>query len=208
MSRRWVAAIAAVVVVVAAAVLLTRDWVESAAVVPPANTSHPASSPPPATPASTPSTAPTPKPSASRPPATPPTRATGAPRLAWAAFLARVNEDRATVGALNAALQTAAQAQDPVAVRRAAVDILDFVDSERDWLRDNPPADCYADAHASAGAMLDAYGTAADAFVTWAQTGGGIAGLGALSAAVDAAQTASDALTTFGQVLGATACPA
>ena len=86
--------------------------------------------------------------------------------------------------------------------------ILDFVDTERDWLREHPPADCYAAAHASAGAMLDAYGAAADAFIDWAETGGGFAGLGALGNAVDAAQTASTPLTTFGQALEATTCPA
>ena len=132
-----------------------------------------------------------------RPPpaATPPPRASGPPRLAYAAFLRRVNDDRATVERLNGALSTAAQAQDPAAVRHAAVDILDFVDAERDWLRDHPPADCYAAAHASAGAMLDAYGAAADAFIAWAETGGGFAGLSALGKALDAAQAASDALT-------------
>lgn len=119
-----------------------------------------------------------------------------------------MNADRATVQTLNGALSAAAQAQDPAAVRHAAVDILDFVDTERDWLRENPPADCYAAAHVSAGAMLDAYGAAADAFIAWAQTGGGLAGLGALGKAVDAAQVASDALTTFGQALEATTCPA
>jgi hypothetical protein len=139
---------------------------------------------------------------------TPAPRASGPPRLAYAAFLRRVNDDRARVETLNAALSSAAQAQDPAAVRRAAVDILDFVDTERDWLRENPPADCYAAAHASAGAMLDAYGSAADAFIAWAQTGGGLAGIGALSNAIDAAQAASDALTSFGQTVEATTCPA
>src|SRR6478752_612121 len=145
----------------------------------------------------------TPAPVATRAP-----RASGPPRLAYAAFLRRVNDDRATVGTLNGALSTAAQAQDPAAVQRAAVDILYFVDTEHGWLRDNPPADCYAAAHASAGTMLDAYGAAADAFIAWAQTGGGFAGLGALGKAVDAAQTASDALTAFGHALEATTCPA
>ena len=56
--------------------------------------------------------------------------------------------------------------------------------------------------------MLDAYGAAADAFITWAETGGGFAGLGALGKAVDAAQAASDALTAFGQAIDATRCPA
>ncbi|MFL5675378.1 MAG: hypothetical protein ACJ779_10250 [Chloroflexota bacterium] len=138
----------------------------------------------------------------------PPARASGPAGAAYAAFLRRVNDDRATVERLNAALSSGAQAQDPAAVKAAAVDILDFVDSERDWLRENPPAACYADAHASAGAMLDSYGAAADAFIAWAGTGGGLAGLGALGKAVDAAQTASDALTTFGHSLETTSCPA
>ena len=134
-------------------------------------------------------------------------RATGDSRLAYAAFLLRVNDDRTTVDRLNAALSTAANAQDPDAVRRASVDILDFVDVERDWLGGHPPADCYAAAHASAGAMLDAYGTAADRAIDWSATGGGIAGLGALGRALEAGQTAADALTAFGHTLEATTCP-
>ena len=135
-------------------------------------------------------------------------RATGAPRLAYAEFLLRVNDDRTTVQRLNAALSTAAQAQDPKAVRTAAVAILDFIDGERDWLRQHPPADCYAAAHAAAGAMLDAYGTAADAFIHWADTGGGLAGLAAFGDALDAAQTAGTALDAFGHSLETTTCPA
>jgi len=141
-------------------------------------------------------------------PATAPPRTSAAPRLAYAAFLKRVNGDRATVDRLNANLSTAVQAQDPAAARPAAVAILDFTDQERDWLRDNPPADCYAAAHASAGAMLDAYAAAANGFITWADAGGGLAGLAALGDAVDLAQKAADALTAFGQALDATSCPA
>ena len=63
-------------------------------------------------------------------------------------------------------------------------------------------------AHAAAGAMLDAYGTAADAFIHWADTGGGLAGLAALGDALDAAQTASTALDAFGRTLETTTCPA
>jgi hypothetical protein len=118
-----------------------------------------------------------------------------------------VNDDRATVAGLNRSLSTAADAQDPPAVRSAAVEILDFVDIERDWLRAHPPAECYAAAHASATAMLDAYGTAADRFVDWSATGGGLAGLGALGRAVDAARAAGEALAAFGTVLEATRCP-
>jgi hypothetical protein len=163
-----------------------------------------ATAPPLPTPARTP---PPPKP-VQTPAETVAPRATGDPRLAYAAFLLRVNDDRTTVQRLNAALSTAAQAQDPKAVRTAAVAILDFIDGERDWLRQHPPADCFADAHAAAGAMLDAYGRAADAFIHWADTGGGLGGLAALGDALDAAQTAGTALDTFGRTLETTTCPA
>lgn len=159
--------------------------------------------PPTATPSPSASATATPTPG----PATPAPRTSAAPRLAYAAFLRRVNDDRATVDRLNAHLSTAVQAQDAAATRPAAVAILDFVDQERDWLRDNPPADCYAAAHQGAGAMLDAYGTAADAFIKWADTGGGLAGLAALGDAVDLAQTAAAASTAFGGTLDATRCP-
>ena len=129
----------------------------------------------------TPSSAPTARPTPPRTAApTAPPRATGDPRLAYAEFLLRVNDDRATVERLNRALATAADAQDPKTVTTAAVAILDFVDGERDWLREHPPADCYAEAHAAANTMLEAYGSAADKFVTWAAAGGGFAGLTAL----------------------------
>ena len=140
-----------------------------------------------------------PSPPATSRPATAPPRATGDPRLAYAEFLLRVNDDRTTVEQLNQDLTTAAQAQNAGAVHAAAVAILDFADGERDWLREHPPADCYAAAHAAATAMLDAYAAAADRFIQWAATGGGLAGLPALGDALDAAQVATDALTAFGR---------
>ena len=157
-------------------------------------------------PTATASAAPPATPAAPAPSKAPP-RASGPPRLAWAEFLARLNEDRSTVEGLNAALTTAAQAQDPDAVKAASVDILDFVDVERDWLRDHPPADCYAEAHGAAAAMLDAYGTAADRFIDWTATGGGLGGLPALGDAVAAADTARAAFETFVAALEGTTCP-
>jgi len=142
------------------------------------------------------------------PAATRPASASGAPRLGYAEFLLRVNDDRSTVDRLNRALSAAVDTQDPDAVRRAAVDILDFVDAERDWLRAHPPAECYTAAQASATAMLDAYGAAADQFVAWSASGGGLEGLGALGRAVDAASAAGDALASFGKVLEVTSCRA
>jgi hypothetical protein len=51
--------------------------------------------------------------------------------------------------------------------------------------------------------MLEAYCTAADAFIKWADTGSGLAGLAALGDAVDLAQTAASASTAFGGTLDA-----
>jgi hypothetical protein len=139
--------------------------------------------------------------------ATPPPRTSEKPALAYAAFLKRVSDDRATVERLNQDLSPAVQAQDLAVTRTASVAILDFVDGEHDWLRDHPPADCYAAAHAAAGAMLDAYGMAADAFIKWADTGGGLDGLVALGDAVQFAQDAADSLTAFSTTLDDTVCP-
>jgi hypothetical protein len=139
--------------------------------------------------------------------ATAPPRTSEKPAVAYAAFLRRVNDDRATVERLNQDLSPAVQAQDVVATRTASVAILDFVDGEHDWLRDHPPADCYAAAHAAAGAMLDAYGKAADGFIKWADTGGRLDGLVALGDAVQFAQDAADSLTAFSTTLDDTVCP-
>jgi hypothetical protein len=118
-----------------------------------------------------------------------------------------VNGDRTTVDRLNTAVSVAAEAQDTDAVRRAALDILDFVEVERNWLHDHPPAECYATAHAAASAMLEAYGSAAERFIDWATAGGGLDGLLALGEALDAAQVATDSLTSFGRELEGTTCP-
>ena len=90
---------------------------------------------------------------------------------------------------------------------RPSVDILAFVDSERDWLLAHPPAECYADAHDAAIAMLDAYGTAADRFIAWSDAAPGLESLAALALAAQAADVARDALAAFVQALEATTCP-
>ena len=215
--RAWLVLGGAAVVVVVALVALALPRGDprpslppnaSGGLIPAASVTAPLPTPTLSTP-STPQVSPSPAPTVTPTPprATPAPRTSAAPRLAYAAFLRRVNEDRATVERLNGDLSAAVQAQDPIATRPAAVAILDFVDQERDWLRDNPPADCYAAAHQGAGAMLDAYGTAADSFITWADTGGGLAGLAALGDALDLAQTAATPSTTFGGTLDATRCP-
>jgi hypothetical protein len=213
-TRRWF--VLGGVVVVVLVVLLAASRPRAGQVTPPVGSGGLL---PPATMTARPTAVPTTPPSAVATvvptvPATTPAaptplpRATGDPRLAYAEFLLRVNDDRSTVEDLNRDLATAAEAQDTDAVRVAAVAILDFVDGERDWLREHPPAACYAAAHASATAMLEAYGLAADRFVSWAASGGGLAGLVALGEAVDAAQDAQDALADFGRALEATTCAA
>jgi hypothetical protein len=158
---------------------------------------------------STPTPAPTPTasagPSRVRPLNVPPL-GSGASSRAYAVFLARVSDDRATVDGLDRDLSSASATADPPAVRTAAVAILDFVDVERDWLLGHPPAACYAAAHASAMAMLEAYGSAADRFVDWSTTGGGLNGLPALGRAADAAKTAQAALANFASTLAGTSC--
>jgi hypothetical protein len=207
----FVGAVMAVTAVALLAVILGRgtsvaDSAASPSPLPPSGRAS--ASPATSTPSVDPTASATPAaPAPSSAPATAPPRASGPPRLAWAEFLAHLNEDRSTVEGLNAALTTAAQAQDPDAVKAASVDILDFVDVERDWLREHPPADCYAAAHGAASAMLDAYGTAADRFIDWSTSGGGLGGLPALGVALDAADTARAAFETFVAVLEGTTCP-
>ena len=173
------------------------------AAIDPTATAEPIASPSPdPTPARTPTSAPTAEPTPTDPPI-----AHGDPRLLYAEFLLRVNDDRGTVERLNDALGNAAQAQDPKGVHDASVDILDFADGERDWLREHPPASCYAKAHRAAGTMVADYGDAAERFLDWAETGGGLAGLTALQPALDAVDVATASLTAFGRALDATTCP-
>jgi hypothetical protein len=214
MSRaRWSAVVGVVVVTVVALAWFTRDQRTGAGVEAPGQSiaavlsSSPAST---ATPSPTPSatSSPTPLPTATATPRPTPTdRApAGDPRLLYAEFLLRLGDDRSTVAALNQTLQDAAEAGDHTAVRRAAIEILDFADAEHDWLRDHPPAACYADAHASADKMLDAYAAAADAFIAWADAGDGLDGLAAFGRALEAAGAAGDAATALGRELEATTC--
>ena len=78
--------------------------------------------------------------------------------------------------------------------------------SERDWLREHPPAACYADAHAAANTMLAAYGTVADRFITWADAAKGLDSVAAFARALEAADAATQALDAFGAALERTTC--
>jgi hypothetical protein len=156
-------------------------------------------------PSASPSAAPSPTARTTpRPSAAP--RTSRDPHLAYGDFLSRVNDDRSKVDQLNNALSAAVTAGDRAAARTAAMAVLDFVNGERKWLVDHPPADCYAAAHAAGIAMLDAYQTAASDFVEWAGTSG-LSGLVALAKAGDAANAATDAFTAFGTAIVSTKCP-
>jgi hypothetical protein len=163
----------------------------------------PSSSP---VPTHTPDPTSTPTPTAATPKPTREPRATGDPRVAYAEFLVRANDDRARVEALNRALTSGFEDQDRDAVRKASVDILDFVDSERDWLREHPPAACYAEAHAAANTMLAAYGTVADRSIAWADAAKGLDSVAAFGRALEAADAATQALDAFGTALDQTTC--
>jgi hypothetical protein len=141
------------------------------------------------------------------PDATPKAQSIGDPGLAYAEFLLRANDDRSTTEMMNAALTKGVNDRDRDAVRKTSVEILDFVDSERGWLREHPPANCYADAHEAADSMLAAYGTAADRFIAWTKAAPGLDSLGAFARALEAANTAGDALAAFGRALESTSCP-
>ena len=147
----------------------------------------------------------TPAPTATPVPTPRPPAAGDGPAM-YVAFLRRLDADRSMVTSLNQALQDAAEAGDRPAARRASIDILDFADAEQDWLRDHPPAACYAGAHAAADTMLEAYASTADAFIAWADAGDGLDGLAAFARALEMAGTAGDAGTALGRELESTTC--
>lgn len=153
-----------------------------------------------ATPTPTPTSTPTPTPEAPR------TAAPGTdPRLAYEEFTLRLSDAAKETQRLNADLRGAAEDLDTAAVESTAVDILDYVDDERDWLRDHPPAACYADAHVAAGEMLEAYGAVAEAALAWT----GATGLDAIAALADLGAAVEDATAdaqAFARALDAVSC--
>ncbi len=195
MSRaRWLAILGVAIVTVVGLVLFGPVVAGRPSLVPAPSTEAPSTEAP-----STPSTTP-------RPPPTERPIATGDSRLLYAEFLLRLEADRTAVATLNHTLQAAAEAGDRPAVRQVAIDILDFTDTEHDWLREHPPAACYADAHEAADSMLEAYAATADAFISWADAGEGLDGLAAFGRALEAVGGAGDAVTALGRELEATTC--
>lgn len=152
--------------------------------------------PPPASPTPTPPASPTP---------TPIGTAEGDPRLRFIEFQLRLADAAADVQALNEALTDAARAEDDAATVAAAVDMLDFVDRERDWLGQHPPTDCYAEAHRAARAMLADYGAVADGAIDYANATG-LDRLAAFGEVLERADVAGDALRVLGDALEAATC--
>lgn len=127
------------------------------------------------------------------------------PRLAYAAFLLRLDDTRRETAPLLADLQDAAEAADEGGVRTAAEALGAIADREGRWLAANPPADCYAGAHAEADDTYAATAAAADAAIGWADASG-LAKLGALVAALEAVDTATDAVEDLSSTLGRVDC--
>jgi hypothetical protein len=170
---------------------------QAASPVPLASTGPSASLAPVATPIATPRSTPTP----TKRPAT-----TEDPRVAYAAFLARLDDDRRTATDLADQLVVAIEDGDRAAARSTAVDILQFADGEHDWLTAHPPADCYAAAHDAAGSMVEAYATVADRALDWVDAAPGLATLDALGKVIAAGSDARDAAATLAGSLEATTC--
>jgi hypothetical protein len=167
--------------------------------------SSPAPTPRAPTPTAAPTASPNPTPTSTPRPTERP-EATGDPRLAYAEFLAQLDEDRKTVSTMTDRLVAAADAGDRDTVRDTAGDILQFADGERVWLAGHPPADCYATAHAAAGTMLEAYATVAERAIDWADAEAGLDSLAALGDVLAAGSSARDALATLVTALDAATC--
>jgi hypothetical protein len=176
----------------------------SASIAATATATAPPSSTPPASPTPTPTATPTATPT----PTPSPTEALedAEARRRFVEFQQRLIADAAEVQASSQAMTDAAQAQDDPATVAAAVDVLDFVDRERDWLAAHPPAPCYATAHASAGAMLLAYAAVADAVLAYADATG-LDRLEALAAVADRADAARVSLSQLQGAVGSATCP-
>ena len=135
----------------------------------------------------------------------PPSGGEAEPLVGWLTFLDRMNGARTSAQALNGELRDAGEAQDVDAVRRTAADMADLVATERAWLSANPPADCYADAHAAADDLLASYGEVATQATRWADTSG-LAALSALADLYVAVEEAAAAAATAGQSLEGVGC--
>ena len=148
---------------------------------------------------------PTDPPPPASPTPTPVGTAGGDPRLQFVEFQLRLADAGRDVQALNEALTDAARAEDDAATVAAAVDMLDFVDRERDWLGQHPPADCYTDAHRAARSMLADYGAVADGAIDYANATG-LDRLEAFGEVLARADAAGDALRDLGEALEAAMC--
>lgn len=199
----------AIVAVVLAVLVATRPDTppspgQSSAAPWPSSTNEPSAPAPTPTPTPTPTA--TPEPTATQTPEAARTAAPGTdPRPASAEFALRLGDAAKEAQQLNADLRAAAEDLDTAAVERTAVDILDFVDNERDWLRDHPPAACHADAHEAAGEMLEAYGAVAEAALKWT----GASGLDAIAALADLGIAVEDATAeaqAFARTFDAVSC--
>ena len=157
-----------------------------------------------ARPSSTPRASRSPAPSSK---ATPAPRTTGDPRVAYAEFLLHLDDARQTAQQLSDDLRQTGESGDTAGVVKAAHEIQALATRERRWLKDHPPADCYADVHAATGDLIDAYDEVARLALAWTEASG-LGVFGALQDLATAVQAAGAAATTVGDAAAATTCGA
>jgi hypothetical protein len=138
---------------------------------------------------------------------------TPAPAFRYAIFLTQMIEAReailGSVEGLVSAGSGTGTGQTKEAIRETAEDLARIVDDQRAWLAENPPADCYAEAHAAAGLVADALSTASTAAIGWADAmdAPALADPGEAFAAFQvAARDLADEAESLGAVMEATSC--
>jgi hypothetical protein len=161
-----------------------------------ARASTPATPSPSTRPASTIVASPAPASSAASPASVP----TVDPRdpTAYLEFVDRLRAAAGDAERLSAVIRDAAQDGSKPAIAAAARDIQDWAASHRRWLRDHPPAACYAAAHAAAADLVEAYDAVADATLTWVDARGlaALEALAGIGQALDTATPTGPALRT------------
>ena len=98
--------------------------------------------------------------------------ASAAPALRYAVFLGQMVSARESIQEaltnLVAAGNGAAAGQTADDVRSSAESIAAIAADQRDWLDENPPADCYVEAHHAAATVVESLSDASTAALGWA----------------------------------------
>jgi hypothetical protein len=139
--------------------------------------------------------------------------ASAAPALRYAVFLGQMVQAReqieTSLSSLVDAGSGAAPGQTPDQVRAGAESIGAIAAEHRAWLEENPPADCYADAHLAASGVVEGLTDASATALGWADAMDSpeLADPGtAYATFTDSARRLLDDADTLQQALDATTC--